>query len=50
MGNEKLVLQANDIAALADRLIIRNSSCFLPKALLISTLLENKSFLSFFAY
>ncbi len=30
MGNEELVLQANDILALADRLIMRNPGCITP--------------------
>ena len=50
MGNEELVLQANDIAAPADRLIMRNPGYCLLRASLISVLQKNKSFLSPFSH
>ena len=50
MGNKKLMLQADDIAVPINRQIMRNLRCFLPGTSLISTLLKNKSFLSFFTY
>ena len=50
MKNEELMLQANDIAAPSEKLIMRNPGCLLSKALLISVLLKNKSSLSPFAY
>ncbi len=50
MGNEELMLQANDIPAPVDKLIMRNSEYPTPRTLLISALLKNKSFLSAFVH
>ncbi len=50
MGNEELVLQPNDILALANKLIMRNLGCLMPVTPLISALLKIKSSLSAFAH
>ncbi len=50
MGNVKSVLQANDIPAPAEKLIMRNPGCLTPRIPLTSALRKNKSSLSAFAH